>query len=167
MKNTHRFLLAILCTFLTVGSLNAQRRASNPGSDLWKDEALVKLNQALLSSFDHAGITMGDHHEMGRAFEGWCQAEAKQGREVPGDWSWLTPPISGSLTPQFHRSFSNAVVTHTNYFYQTPPNVGGMTFTSKAKETQRLLAPDAFEDEEVPKRCPFSSLSKTFQSLWK
>ena len=32
---------------------------------LWKDEALVKLNQALLSSFDHAGITMGDHHELG------------------------------------------------------------------------------------------------------
>ena len=36
---------------------------------LWKDEALVKLNQALLSSFDHAGITMGDHHEMGRALK--------------------------------------------------------------------------------------------------
>ena len=42
-----------------------------------------------------------------------------------------------------------------------------MTFTSKAKETHRLLATDAFEAEDVPKSCPFSSLRKTFQSLWK
>jgi nitric-oxide synthase len=133
---------------------------------LWKDEALVKLNQALLSSFDHAGITMGDHHEMGRAFEGWCQAEAKQGREVPGDWSWLTPPISGSLTPQFHRSFSNAVVTHTNYFYQEPVKVKGMSYPSKAKDTHRLLVGDAFSQDQPPATCPFSKLSSTFKNLW-
>ena len=75
--------------------------------------------------------------------------------------------MSGSLTPQYHRHFSNGVITHTNYFYQAPPSVSGMTFTSKAKETHRLLATDAFEDEDVPKSCPFSSLRKTFQSLWK
>ena len=66
---------------------------------LWQDEALVRLNQALLASFDAAGVTVGDHHELGRAFEQWCQAEQQQGRDVPGDWSWLTPPMSGSLTP--------------------------------------------------------------------
>ena len=134
---------------------------------LWQDEALVRLNQALLASFDEAGVTVGDHHEMGRAFEQWCQAEQKQGREVPGDWSWLTPPMSGSLTPQFHRHFSNGVVTHTNYFYQPPPEVNGMTYTSKAKETHRLLAPDAYADDAHPKRCPWSSLGKHLQSLWK
>ena len=42
---------------------------------LWQDEALVRLNQALLASFDAAGVTVGDHHELGRAFEQWCQAE--------------------------------------------------------------------------------------------
>lgn len=133
---------------------------------LWQDEALVRLNQALLASFDNAGVTVGDHHELGRAFEQWCQAEQRQGHDVPGDWSWLTPPMSGSLTPQYHRHFSNGVITHTNYFYQAPPSVSGMTFTSKAKETHRLLATDAFQDEDVPKSCPFSSLRKTFQSLW-
>ena len=115
-----------------------------------QDEALVRLNQALLASFDEAGVTVGDHHEMGFAFEQWCQAEQRQGREVPGDWSWLTPPMSGSLTPQFHRHFSNGVVTHTNYFYQPPPEVNGMTYTSKAKETHRLLAPDAYADDAPP-----------------
>ena len=42
MKSPHRFLLVLLCIFLTTGSLNAQRRASNPGADLWKDDAFVK-----------------------------------------------------------------------------------------------------------------------------
>ena len=134
---------------------------------LWQDEALVRLNQALLASFDAAGVTVGDHHQIGRAFEQWCQAEERQGREVPGDWSWLTPPMSGSLTPQYHRHFTNSVITHTNYFYQLPPRVNGMTFTSKAKETHRLLATDAFPEEDVPKRCPFSSLGRTLKSFWK
>ena len=31
---------------------------------LWQDEALVRLNQALLASFDAAGVTVGDHHEL-------------------------------------------------------------------------------------------------------
>ena len=42
MKNPHRLLFVILCIFLTAGSLNAQRSASNPGADLWKDDAFVK-----------------------------------------------------------------------------------------------------------------------------
>lgn len=42
MKSPHRFLLVLLCIFLTAGSLNAQRRTSNPGADLWKDDAFVK-----------------------------------------------------------------------------------------------------------------------------
>ena len=134
---------------------------------LWQDEALVRLNQALLASFDDAGVTVGDHHELGRAFELWCQTEQRNGRDVPGDWSWLTPPMSGSLTPQFHRHFTNGVVTHTNYFYQDPVAVNGMTYKSQAKETHRLLAPDAYTDNETPKKCPFSGLAKHIQSLWK
>ena len=75
--------------------------------------------------------------------------------------------MSGSLTPQFHRHFTNGVVTHTNYFYQDPVKVDGLEFRSAAKETHRLLAPDAFSDDEPPKKCPFSGLTKHFQSLWK
>ena len=78
----------------------------------------------------------------------------------------VTPPISGSLTPQFHRSFSNAVVTHTNYFYQEPVKVKGMSYPSKAKDTHRLLVGDAFSHDQPPATCPFSKLSSTFKNLW-
>ena len=134
---------------------------------LWQDEALVRLNQALLSSFDDAGVTVGDHHELGRAFEAWCQAEQRDGRDVPGDWSWLTPPMSGSLTPQFHRQFANGVITHTNFFYQDPVQVKGMTYESTAKETHRMFAHDAFEEPSAPAKCPFSSLTGTLKKLWR
>jgi len=87
---------------------------------LWLDRALVELNRAVLYSFDLAGITIGDHHTLGEQFEAFCQAESRKNREVKGDWSWLVPPMSGSLTPQFHRSYDNEVVRHTNFFYQEP-----------------------------------------------
>ena len=87
---------------------------------LWLDRALVELNRAVLYSFDLAGITIGDHHTLGEQFEAFCQAESRKNRDVKGDWSWLVPPMSGSLTPQFHRSYDNEVVRHTNFFYQEP-----------------------------------------------
>ena len=72
---------------------------------LWQDEALVRLNQALLASFDAAGVTVGDHHELGRAFEQWCQAEQRQGREVPGDWSLADPTHVWQLDPAIPQEF--------------------------------------------------------------
>jgi nitric-oxide synthase len=87
---------------------------------LWRDRSMVELNRAVLHSFDRAGITIGDHHALGEQFEAFCQAESRKGREVKGDWSWLSPPMSASQTPQFHRSFNNEVVQHTNFFYQQP-----------------------------------------------
>ena len=87
---------------------------------LWRDRALVELNRAVLHSYDQAGVQMGDHHELGRQFERFCQAEENQHRGVTGDWTWLSPPLSASSTPQFHRSYDGRVVPHTNYFYQSP-----------------------------------------------
>lgn len=87
---------------------------------LWRDRAMVELNRAVLHSFDQAGITIGDHHALGEQFEAFCQAESRKERDVKGDWSWLSPPMSASQTPQFHRSFDNEVVQHTNFFYQSP-----------------------------------------------
>ena len=87
---------------------------------LWRDRALVELNRAVLHSYDEAGVHIGDHHELGRQFERFCEAEEKNQRDVTGDWAWLTPPISASSTPQFHRKFDNRVIPHTNYFYQSP-----------------------------------------------
>jgi len=87
---------------------------------LWRDRALVELNRAVLFSFDQAGVTIGDHHNLGAQFEAFCQHESGQSRTITGDWSWLTPPISASATPQFHRTYENDVVKHTNFFYQEP-----------------------------------------------
>lgn len=88
---------------------------------LWRDRAMVELNRAILHSFDEAGVTLGDHHGLGEAFEKFCLAEAGAGREVTGDWVWLNPPMTSPQTPQFHRTYTNEVAQHTNFFYQIGP----------------------------------------------
>ena len=87
---------------------------------LWRDRALVELNRAVLYSFDKAGISVGDHHNLGAQFEAFCTHESGKAREVTGDWSWLNSPLSGPQTPQFHREYDNTVCQHTNFFYQAP-----------------------------------------------
>jgi len=74
-------------------------------SSLWKDRALVELNRAVLHSFQKAGVRMIDHHSAAQshlAFEG---EEQKAGRTVQGLWNWLIPPLSGSVTPLWNRSY--------------------------------------------------------------
>lgn len=102
---------------------------------LWRDRAVVELNRAVLHSFDRDGVRISDHHTMTAAFERFCAAEQRSGRTVTGDWSWLVPPTSGALAPQYHRTFDEAVVRHTNYLYQPP-----------------LLPP---AQGEALKRCPY------------
>lgn len=87
---------------------------------LWRDRALVELNRAVLHSFDEAGITVGDHHNLGAQFEAFCSHESGKNREITGDWKWLNPPLSSPQTPQFHRDYDNTVCAHTNFFYQPP-----------------------------------------------
>lgn len=66
---------------------------------LWKDRALVELNRSVLHSFDHAGVTVTDHHTESRRFLTHLGREERKGRRVGADWSWIVPPISGSATP--------------------------------------------------------------------
>jgi nitric-oxide synthase len=33
--------------------------------------------------------------------------EMKAGRAVSADWSWIVPPMSGSVTPVFHQQWSD------------------------------------------------------------
>lgn len=91
---------------------------------LWRDRAMVELNRAVLHSFDAAGVRIGDHHALGSSFGAFCKAEEKKDRTVTGDWTWLVPPVSGSLSPLFHRSFDGAICGHTNYFLQPSPGAG-------------------------------------------
>ncbi|WP_405884727.1 nitric oxide synthase oxygenase [Streptomyces sp. NBC_01384] len=85
----------------------AERLGLDTRSDrsLWKDRALVELNRSVLHSFDHAGVTVTDHHTESRRFLTHLGREERKGRRVGADWSWIVPPISGSATPVFHRTY--------------------------------------------------------------
>ncbi|MEZ0092340.1 nitric oxide synthase oxygenase [Streptacidiphilus sp. EB129] len=72
---------------------------------LWRDRALVELNLAVLHSFEKAGVTMADHHTESARFLAHIESERRHGRSVPADWSWIVPPLSGSATPVFHRTY--------------------------------------------------------------
>lgn len=78
---------------------------------LWKDRALLELNIAVLHSFTMAGVTITDHHTESERFLLHHEREEKAGRAVPGDWSWLVPPMSGSVTGVFHRYYDESVPT--------------------------------------------------------
>ena len=74
-------------------------------STLWRDRALVELNRAVLFSYERAGVKMSDHHTESQRFLAHLRNEEKAGRPVPADWTWIVPPMSGSLTGVFHRYY--------------------------------------------------------------
>jgi len=82
--------------------MDPSMRSKDP---FWRDRALVELCAAVLHSFRKAGVTIVDHHAASRQFMDHLAEEKAQGRIVPGDWSWLVPPVSGSASPVFHRSY--------------------------------------------------------------
>lgn len=75
--------------------------------NLWKDRALIELHEAVLYSFDRAGVKITDHHTVAEHFERFCLREERAGRDVKARWSWIVPPISGSTSPQFHQSYDD------------------------------------------------------------
>lgn len=77
-------------------------------STLWRDRALVELNRAVLHSFERAGVKMSDHHTEAARFMTHIAHEERAGRQVPADWSWIVPPLSGAATPVFHRYYHEA-----------------------------------------------------------
>ncbi len=75
---------------------------------LWRDRALVEINRAVLHSFARAGVRVSDHHTESRLFMSHVERENAAGRPVPADWTWIVPPMSASLTPVFHRYYTEA-----------------------------------------------------------
>ena len=89
-------------------------------NSLWKDRALVELNQAVLYSFRKAGVKIIDHHSASKQFMQFMRQEAKEGRDVTADWSWIVPPSAGSTMKVFHTEMQDILVSP-NYFYQENP----------------------------------------------
>jgi nitric-oxide synthase len=87
----------------------AERLGLDTSSDrtLWRDTALVEVNRAVLHSFERAGVTISDHHTESTRFLKHLEKEERAGRTCPADWSWIVPPMSGALTPVFHRYYDN------------------------------------------------------------
>jgi nitric-oxide synthase len=89
--------------------------------NLWRDHALLVLNEAVLHSFEADGVRLVDHHQATAEFEQFCQLEKQRGREVSADWSWIVPPMAGSSTPPFHRRFP-LLPELPNLLLQVPPS---------------------------------------------
>lgn len=72
---------------------------------LWRDRAMLEMVRAVQHSFDTAGVTMADHHTESQRFLAHVAREKSAGRSCPADWSWIVPPVSGGLTPVYHRYY--------------------------------------------------------------
>lgn len=100
----------------------AQKLNLNPSRSytLWRDRALVELNIAVLYSYQKAGVTIVDHHTESFHFIQFENKEKLNKRPVYANWSWIVPPMSGSATPVFHRSYED-IELKPNFFYQPNP----------------------------------------------
>ena len=89
-------------------------------TSLWKDHALLVLNEAVLWSFNDAGIKIVDHHTASKEFSAFCTNEEKKSRVPNADWSWIVPPMSSSATSAFHRYYE-LNLEFPNYLLQEHP----------------------------------------------
>ncbi|MEY3176256.1 MAG: nitric-oxide synthase, bacterial [Planctomycetota bacterium] len=72
---------------------------------LWRDRTMLMLHEAVLHSFDRAGVKMADHHSVCHEFLEFCRNEQSAGREPAGKWMWLVPPFSSSATVLYQEPF--------------------------------------------------------------
>ncbi|ANE46937.1 hypothetical protein SY83_12360 [Paenibacillus swuensis] len=79
---------------------------TSTNTSLWKDQALVELNRAVLHSYKSKGVSIVDHHSAAEQFAIFERKEAACGREVNGRWSWLIPPMSPATTQVWHKPYA-------------------------------------------------------------
>lgn len=87
---------------------------------LWKDKALLVLQEAVLYSFQEKGVTLVDHHTASEQFLEFCKVEESKGRKVQAEWAWIVPPAAGSTMGVFHKDWENQILSP-NFFYQEFP----------------------------------------------
>ncbi|MBB3948554.1 nitric-oxide synthase [Rhizobium skierniewicense] len=97
-------------------ALQLDTSRNNP---LWRDQAMVELNRAVLHSFNSSGVRIMDHHTLSSSFEKFCQREEMQNRKVYGHWPWIVPPLSANLSWIWHEKSFSKIILKPNYFYQT------------------------------------------------
>ena len=88
---------------------------------LWRDQALVEINRAVVHSFNADGVKIYDHHTLAESFQKFCHREGVAGREVHGHWPWITPPLSSNLSWVWHEKGFKKQILKPGYFYQKDP----------------------------------------------
>lgn len=109
---------------------------------LWRDHAQLVLAEAVLHSFDRAHVRISDHHGIGHEFLEFCRSEQSLGRDPQAEWSWVVPPMSGSLNVLYQEPFENRAFKPA--YVPQPP----------IWQQQPAAAPGG--DGSEPARCPFS-----------
>jgi nitric-oxide synthase len=116
-------------------------------STLWRDRALVELNRAVLWSFQRAGVKITDHHTESGRFLTHLRNEERAGRDVPADWTWIVPPMSGAATGVFHRYYHEADLRPNYYLDEEAQFLGRL-----GRRPPRPAAPPA--GARAATRCP-------------
>ena len=111
---------------------------------LWRDKALLLLNEAVLQSFDRSGVKMSDHHHVGHEFLEFCRNEQKSGREPYGNWTWLVPPAASSTSVLYQEPFHDKALKPA-YVYQAP------AWTARSQPSN--ASPGTVTP--APEKCPF------------
>ena len=88
------------------------------GDPLWRDQAMLDLNVAVLHSFAKAGVRILDHHTLSDFFVKFREAEASAKRPSYGHWAWVMPPMGGNLLPVWRDNTLQKKILKPNYFYQ-------------------------------------------------
>lgn len=67
-------------------------------------------------------VTIVDHHSATESFMKHMENEYRVRGGCPGDWVWIVPPMSGSITPVFHQEMLNYRLTP-SYEYQVTATI--------------------------------------------
>ncbi|XP_062409058.1 nitric oxide synthase, inducible-like [Sardina pilchardus] len=107
-------------------------------SSLWKDQALLAVNVAVMYSFQKSKVTIVDHHSASESFMTHMENERRLRGGCPADWIWLVPPTAGSLTPIFHQEMSSYILSPF-YYYQPEPWETHVWRDDKKKQKKREI----------------------------
>lgn len=119
-----------------VAELLGLDRSTN--TSLWKDEALLELNRAVLHSYKQAGVSIVDHHTASDQFMRFKQQEEEQERVVSSRWSWLIPPMSPAATPIWHDTSLKEHDLSPRFLYQQPAYAFPDKFRDKAASGSQI-----------------------------
>jgi nitric-oxide synthase len=81
---------------------------------LWREHAVLVINQAVLHSFRSAGVRVSDPHTESELFMKFCAQEERAGRPVHGDWSWLNGSVGWAALHAVHHRYYDTRVPEPN-----------------------------------------------------